>query len=312
MHILILGAGAVGGYFGARLIEAGADVTFLVRPRRAEQLVRDGLVVESSFGDFSRQVATVTAGAECAPPDIVVIACKAYGLDEALRAISPYVGGETIVLPLLNGIAHLETIDRSLPNAIVWGGLVHIGVALTPDGVIKHLNELQLFIFGPRDGVNHPPADHLLAAFDKTPVDAQLSRNIVQDLWDKLVFLATLAGCTCLMRADIGTILKAAHGERLILGLLDECRRIAEAERFPPKADQMTCYRQRLTERGSTFTASMLRDIEGGRPIEADHIIGDMVAKAAKHGIPIPLLTVAYAHLQAYEVRRPTLATDPA
>jgi len=306
MHILILGAGAVGGYFGARLIEAGADVTFLVRPRRAEQLARNGLVVESSFGDFSRQVATVTSGADCAPPDIVVIACKAYGLDGALRAISPHVGPETIILPLLNGIAHLETIERSLPNAIVWGGLVHIGVALTPDGVIKHLNELQLFIFGPRDGVPRPSAEQLRAAFAGTPVDAQLSPNILQDLWDKLVFLATLAGCTCLMRADIGTILKTTHGERLILGLLDECRAIAEAEGFPPDADRIACYRQRLTERGSTFTASMLRDIEGGRPIEADHIIGDMVSKAIKHGIPTPLLNVAYAHLQAYEARRPT------
>ena len=275
-----------------------------MRPPRARQLARNGLVVESPFGDFTQSVVAVSSCADLDPPDIVVVACKAYGLSAALDAISPAIGSNTVILPLLNGIAHVDLIRQRLPNAKLWGGLAHIAVTLTPDGIVKHLNNLHALMFGPLDGARCTAAEEFLACFADTPIDARLRDNIIQDLWDKFVFFASLAGSTCLMRASIGVILETTKGRSLILGLLDECTRVAEAERFAPSVDQIARYRDELTETGSPFTASMLRDIERGAPTEAEHILGDMVSRAAAHGISAPLLNIAFAHLQAYESRR--------
>jgi len=305
MRILILGAGGIGGYYGGRLVEAGeesgADVTFLVRAARAEQLARDGLVIESPFGDLAQPVNAVTSCEGLAPPDIILLTCKAYALDGALEAIAPCVGPDTVILPLLNGVAHFQILEQRFPDTIIWGGTAHIGVTMTPEGVVKHLNKLHVIMFGPRDGAESEAASELLAAFTPTPVDARVSPKIVQDLWDKLVFLATLAGSTCLMRASIGTILKTTDGRELILELLEECRTIAEAEGYAPDERRVVRYTAQLTEPGSPSTASMLRDIQRGSSTEAEHIIGDLVARSENHQISAPVLRTAYTHLQAYE-----------
>jgi len=309
MRILIVGAGGVGGYFGGRLVEAGADVTFLVRPQRARQLASHGLIVESPLGDINRSVTTITSAGGIETPDIILVACKAYGLDGVLTAISRCTGQGTIILPLLNGIAHLDVVEQRLPKATVWGGVAHIGVTLDPDGVVKHLNNLQVLMFGPRSGKPHSERaadlandlDSILAA---SSVDGRLRPRTEQDLWDKFVFLSTLAGSTCLMRASVGTILETPAGERLILQLLDEAARVAEAEGFAPSSNRMARYRSQLTERGSASTASMLRDMERNSPTEAEHILGDMVARAYGHAIAAPGLEIALTHLRAYEHRR--------
>jgi len=305
MRILILGAGGIGGYYGGRLVEAakdsGIDVTFLVRKARAEQLARDGLVIESPFGNAAQPVNAVTSCEGLAPPDIILLTCKAYALDGALEAIAPCVGPDTVILPLLNGVAHFQILEQRFPDTVLWGGTAHIGVTMTPDGVIKHLNKLHVIMFGPRDGVESEAAAEFLAAFKSTPINARLSVNIVQDLWDKLVFLATLAGSTCLMRASIGAILETTDGRELILALLEECRTIAEAEGHAPDERRMLRYTEQLTEPGSPSTASMLRDIQRGSSTEAEHIIGDMVSRAETHQIATPVLRTAYTHLQAYE-----------
>ncbi len=309
MKILVLGAGAIGGYFGGRLLESGADVTFLVRSPRAEQLARDGLIIESSSGNFKQKVNVITSCEKIASPDIIILTCKAYALDGALNTISGCIGPDTVILPLLNGVAHYDCIEQRFPGCTVWGGLAHLGVTLTNEGVIQHFTRHQVLMFGLRKGGDNERssvlANKFLKAFQATMIatslDVQYRPSIDQDLWDKLVFLSTLAGTTCLMRADIGTILETEHGHPFILDLLGECSVIAKAEGFAPNPDQMTRYRHQLTERGSPSKASMLRDIERGAPTEADHILGDMVARAAKYDIPAPLLKVAYTHLQAYE-----------
>ncbi len=303
MRILILGAGAIGGYFGGRLIEAGVDVTFLVRQPRAGQLARDGLVIDSPFGEFKQHVVAITSCADIKPPDIIVLTCKAYALEQALNAVAPCIAPQTVILPLLNGLAHFEIIEQRFPDTVVWGGVAHIGVTLNPDGVIKHLNTDHTLMFGPRDGTAQALADELLGNCSPASVNARLSLNIVQDLWDKLVFLATLAGSTCLMRASIGTILETTYGQELILALLNECGTIATAEGFAPDGAQIERYKQQLTEPGSPATSSMLRDIQSAAPTEAEHIIGDMVSRAAQHRISTPVLKIVYTHLQAYQAR---------
>lgn len=304
MRILVVGAGGVGGYFGGRLIEADADVTFLVRRPRAEALARQGLVVSSPLGDLSVPVKTVTADRLTGDFDLILLSCKAYDLAGVIDTIKPAATGRTGILPLLNGVAHIEILKQQFGASCVLGGLAHLAVTLEPGGAIRHLAPHCAIRFGALGGGADPWTGALLEAFTGARVDAVRSSVIMQDMWDKFVFLATLAGMTCLLRASVGTILGTIHGAGLTETLLAECAAVATAEGFPPDEQALTRYRATLTERGSSVTASMLRDIERGGPTEAEHVFGDLVSRAMRHGIAVPLLLVAYTHLQAYELRR--------
>lgn len=314
MRILILGAGGIGGYFGGRLLEAGADVTFLVRPGRAAQLANDGLIIESPLGSVRRgNVPAVTSVSEHRRPDIVILACKAYGLDAALQAIAPGIDQGTVILPLLNGLAHLAAIEQRFPAATVWGGLAHIGVTLDPDGTVRHLNTHHGLKFGTWPDKPAPAhaarlADEFAAALDAGAVDGRHSARIGHDMWEKFVFLTALAAGTCLMRASVGTIVATPGGRDLMLQFLNEATAVAAAEGFTPDPRLFEQYRNSLTEQGSSSTASMLRDIERGGPTEAEHILGDMVARAQRVALVTPALDIALTHLQAYEINRATKA----
>lgn len=304
MRIMVLGAGAVGGYFGGRLAAAGEDVTFLVRETRARQLA-DGLRIESRYGDITVPVQVVKPGEPAARPDIIVLACKSYGLSGALEAIAPHIRSETVILPVLNGLNHVPVIASRFSEAIVWGGVAHIGATLGPDGTVKHLNELHRLTVGQRsDEGSIVLAERFTEAGRRAGYDARLSTDIVQELWDKWVFLATLAAGTTLLRAPVGRICSTDTGEALMAGLLDECARVAAAEGHRPAAARIETTRRALTDRDSGFTASMLRDMQADGPTEADHVIGDLVRRADAHGLETPLLDVAWANLQVYEQAR--------
>lgn len=304
MRIVILGAGGVGGYFGGRLIEAGADVTFLVRERRKTQLDANGLVIDSPLGNARLDVACLTSADGLAPADLVMLTPKSYDLSSALDAIAPVVGEGTAVMPLLNGVSHLDTISARFPAARVWGGVAHIGATLADDGTVRHLNRINRILFGARGKAPDPIATELAALFARTPVDAEARADIEQDLWDKLVFLATLAGSTCLFRASIGTILETSEGPAVMTRMLAECAEIATAEGFKPTATELNRYAAELNRARSPLTASMLRDIEKGGLTERAHILGDLLVRARKHAISAPMLALADSHIDAYERRR--------
>jgi 2-dehydropantoate 2-reductase len=301
MQVLILGAGGVGGYVGSKLVAAGADVVFLARGQRMTSLQEQGLIINSPLGNFSAPVRTVRAAISEPPPDLIVIACKAPALQGALETIEPATGPKTRVLSLLNGVAHLEVMQRQLGSVPVLGGVAHGALNLRQDGVVEHLTPFFSMIAGPALGHSDPVAEELVELLSKAKVDARLSDHIRQDMWNKFVFLTTLAGTTCLMRASAGTILASEGGEQLVLQLLEECLAVARMEGFTPDTTSMSSYRRVLTERGSTLTSSMLRDVQSGRHTEADHILGDMLRRANRNGIDAPLLKIANAHLQCYE-----------
>ncbi len=305
MKILILGAGAIGGYVGGRLHQTGADVTFLVREKRLEALRRDGLVIRSTKGDITQKVKTVTKGSEGGPYDVVLLTCKAYDLDSAMDAIAPAVGGGTTIVPLLNGMRHLDTLDARFGAAKVVGGLARVGVAMNEQGHILHTSPFAAISFGERDG--KPPRAALTAldaAIKSSGVDGGLNANIVQDLWDKWIMLCTLAATCCLMRGTSGDILEAEEGRAIVLETVDEGRKVAAAAGHDPGEKGITTIRSFLTVKGSKFAASMLHDLEKGAMVEADHIVGDMIARAKKDGIATPNLRLAYAHLQVYMAQR--------
>ncbi len=307
MRTLVLGAGGIGGYFGGRLAEAGADVTFLVRPGRAAQLARDGLVVKSPLGDIKRPVRFITHDdlADDSRYDAVLLACKSYDLEAAIPAVAPAVSAGAVIVPMLNGMKHLDRLDLAFGLSAVLGGMCAIAATLTPLGEVQHLNNVALMAIGPRVPGQERVAESFAQDAAHARFDFRLSENIAQDMWEKFVMLATLAAMNCLMRANVGEIMQTDDGETLTLATLNECDLVAHAAGHRPRPKFMERTRAMLTDRNSSFAASMLRDVERGGPTEAPHIIGDMLERARAGGLPDAMLRVAWCHLQAHETRRP-------
>ncbi|CAG4897918.1 2-dehydropantoate 2-reductase [Paraburkholderia saeva] len=308
MRILVVGAGATGGYFGGRLAAAGRDVTFLVRAQRAEELKRAGLVIRSPRGDLTlRDVKTIQAGDTAEPFDLIVLSCKAYSLDDAVKAFAPFVGPDTAILPLLNGMAHIDTLTEQFGTARVLGGQCVIAATLNAAREIVHLNDLQSITFGELAGGSTERARAIDATLQGAGFDVALSDAVLQQMWAKWVFLSTLAASTCLFRASIGEILAAPDGKRLIEGLLSEGRAVSAHNGYPLGDDFVARVSDTLFAAGSPLTASMLRDVENRSRIEADHILGDLIRRggAAQHDdARVSLLRLAYNHLKAYEARQ--------
>jgi 2-dehydropantoate 2-reductase len=303
MRILVVGAGGIGGYFGGRLLNAGRDVTFLVRQRRAAQLAQSGLAVRSPLGDLDLPAPpTVLAEDIKGAFDLVLLSCKAYDLEGAMDSLAPAVGPDTAILPLLNGMRHMDLLKARFGAERVLGGLCMISAVLDPEGRVLHLNDLHALLFGEPDGARSPRIEAIAAALSDAGFDARLSGSILQDMWEKWIFIATGAGATCLMRAAICDIV-AAGGQHVVTALLDESAAIATVEGFPPRAAAIERTRDSYTKPDSTMTASMLRDMERGGPIEADHIIGDLLRRGGDPAAS-PTLRIVLAHLKAYEARR--------
>lgn len=301
MRILVVGAGAIGGYFGARLAEAGRDVTFLVRPRRAEQLAH-GLVLRSPLGDAliaaPRLVTTATLRE---PYDLVLLSCKAFDLEDAMESFAPAMGPHSMVLPLLNGMAHIDRLTKRFGAPAVLGGQCQISSTLNERGEVIHLNEWHTLGFGELDGSRSSRIEAVSECFVGAKVRSELSVSILQDMWEKWIFIATMAGITCLMRASLGDV-EAAGGQRTVLSLFDECGAIAAKNLHVPRANVVERFRKTLTTPGSTLTASMLRDIEEHKRTEHEHVLGDLLARA--QGVHASVLEICLTHLRAYEARR--------
>jgi len=303
MRILILGTGATGGYYGARLLAAGRDVTFLVRPRSAQLFAQRGLRVVSPNGDlFIESPVTVLTKDIHEPYDLILLSCKAYDLNAAMDSIAPAVGPETMILPLLNGMAHMAALDTRFGPECVLGGACFISGARDADGTIRHLNDLAEIVFGDRFTPASPRLEAVLTALEGANFKALLRPNIMQRMWDKWGFLATAAGITCLMRATIGDI--AAVDPTIALRLYAECTSIATAEGYPPAAHVVERESTRLSLPGSLFTASMLRDLEDGAPVESQQILGDLLECGQQHKLATPILEIAFTHVRCYEERR--------
>lgn len=303
MRILVLGAGAVGGYFGGRLAAAEADVTFLVRPSRAASLEKQGLVIESSLGDLRLPVHVVTADSLAGAFDTVLLTAKAYDLDQAIAAIRPAVAPGTAILPVLNGVRHLDRLDDEFGAERVLGGVAYIAATLTDGGVIRHLNRAHGITFGERSGRISERVEAIARAFAGTPVDASASRGIMLDMWEKFVMIASLAGINCLIRGSVGDIVAAEDGESLTLELLAECEAVAAASGYPPRPSHREQCRLMLTDPASQFSASMLRDLQAGSRTEGEAILGDMLSRARALGVPAPILRIAACHLRVHERR---------
>ena len=310
MRLLVVGAGSTGGYFGGRLAQAGRDVTFLVRPRRAAQLRESGLQIVSPHGNVTVRPKLVTAGEIEAPYDAVLLGVKAYSLDAAIDDFAAAVGPETTIIPTLNGMRHIDILEERLGileerlgKEPVAGGVCKVAATIDPDGRIVQLAQFQELAYGERDGSVSRQMERLHAFMQGAGFDARLSHSIEYEMWEKWTMLATLGGITCLMRGNIGEVVAAPGGASFILSFLDEVVSVVSAVGEAPKPAFLEGARKTLTTPGSTQSPSMFRDLQQGSPIEADQIIGDLLARGTNAGIPTPLLAAAYAHLSVYRQR---------
>jgi len=304
MRILVIGAGALGGYFGACLVRAGRDVTFMVRPRRAEQLARDGLRIVSPHGDFEVPVTTALAGTIGEPFDLILVGVKSYSLDEAMDQFAPAVGPDSTILPVLNGIGHLDRLIARFGAAPVVGGMANISAGVDAEGRITQFFPIHDLVYGEIAGGPSERTRALQACFDGAGFNARASHAVMQDMWEKFVQLGLGAGITCLMRASVGDILAAPGGREAMFQIFDECCAVATASGFKPRPAFIEFDTALITTVGSPLKWSMLRDIERGSTTEGEHILGDMVARARTLGVKTPILDLARTHLAAYEIGR--------
>lgn len=302
MNILILGAGGIGGYFGAHLIRAGANVTYLVRDQRKALIDAQGLRVETPQGAFVVRPRTVTAQDVQPKYDLILLAPKSYDLHDALQSLKGALGKGT-VLPFLNGRDHLDTLDAMLGQERVMGGVAHIAATITPEGAIRQLTEMHRLTVGARHPSHQEVAADFIELCKKAPFDSVLADDIEQVLWDKWVFLATLAGMTTLCRGSVGDIVATPYGKATTLQMFEECCRVAHACGHTIGAEAFAKAVEMLTASGSTFTASMLRDLLDGQRTEHDHILGAMIRKGHSLACPTPLLEVAHINMVIQSAR---------
>jgi len=305
LRILIVGAGAVGGYFGGRLAQAGRDVTFLVRPSRAKQLSQDGLRIISPHGDAVLSPKLISADKIGAPYDIIFLSVKAYALEAAMNDFAAAVGPETIIFPVLNGMRHIDILTKQFGEHAVIGGVCLVAAEIDHQGRIVQLADFQRLVYGERNGEITPRLKALDATLQGAGFDARLSPEIMQAMWEKWVQLASLGAITCLMRGTIGEIVAAPGGAELAIDVLNESAAVATACGQKPSEKVLSRHAAAMTAPGSLLTSSMYRDLRKVAPVEADHILGDFIERGSAHGVATPLLKAAFVNLRVYQDRLP-------
>jgi 2-dehydropantoate 2-reductase len=305
MKILVVGAGAVGGYFGGRLAQAGRDLDFLVRPARAELLNEQGLNIHSVDGRSENiPVRAVTKDQLTPDYDLVILSVKSYGLDGAVEDLAAAVGPNTVVLPFLNGMRHLDTLVERFGEDRVYGGVCMVMTRLDEDGGVVEVGKMSELVYGPLSDSPVVDLDDVHAALEEAGFGARPTKEIRQEMWDKWVFLGSLGAITCLMRAPIGPVNRAPGGAEFSAGVLAEAFAVATAAGHPP-SDRIRGFADKVisdTERETS--TSMYWDLTHDNPVEGDHIVGDLVSRGRQLGVPTPLFSLAHTHLSVYSAGR--------
>jgi 2-dehydropantoate 2-reductase len=303
MKILVVGAGAVGGYFGARLAQAGRDITFLVRPARAQQLQSEGLRIVSPRGDLTLQPKTVTANELDTPFDIIFLSVKALGLDQAINDMSPAVGPDTMIYPVLNGMRHIETLTRRFGEPVL-GGACMVSTDLDEQGRIVQMNPMEKLTYGELSGKITPRIRFFDETMRNAGFETELSTAIMQAMWHKWVMIASLGLVTCLLDGTVGEINAIPDGEQTILRAIDECAAVGAACGFPLPQPLAAFMRQAVTAKRSHLTSSMYRDLKKGAPVEVDAILGDLLEHGRSHQVDTPLLQAGCVRLRVHQNSR--------
>lgn len=304
MRILMAGAGATGGYFGARLAQAGQDVTFLVRERRFQQLQTNGLVLKTPQGTEKLEPQLIQAGSLSGHYDLIMITVKSFALEQLMGDIAPAVGPDTLIMPILNGMRHIATLQQRFGDDKVIGGLCKINATLGDSGEVIQMTPLHQLYYGALDGNNDARLQRVDAALRTGQVDNRFSDNIMDELWEKWLLLSTLGAVCCLARGDTQQILTTRGGEALLQGIFSEILAVISAEGYQPRPAVTARIFELLNNPETPMTSSMYRDLTQGFDIEADQVIGDLLLRAKRKGLMTPLLNAVDVNLQVYLQQR--------
>lgn len=305
MRILVVGAGAVGGYFGARLVKAGRDVDFLVRPARAALLRDRGLVLRTVEGETESVPVRAVTTSELTPEyDVILLAVKSYGLEGAVADLAGAVGPRTVVVPFLNGMRHLDVLTERFGQDRVYGGVSMVMTRLGEAGEIVEVGKMGELIYGPLGPSPVVELDQVHKALDGAGFTARAAEDVRQRMWDKWVFLAALGAATCLMRAPIGRVNRAPGGSDFSAAMLAEAMAVATAAGFPPSEHIRTFAEKTIGDTERETSTSMYWDLTHGNPVEGDHIVGDLLSRGRELGVPTPLFALAHTHLSVYSAGR--------
>ncbi|NXY94945.1 2-dehydropantoate 2-reductase [Streptomyces sp. BR123] len=303
MRILTVGAGAVGGWFGARLHRAGHDVTFLVRPRRAAALRARGLRVTGLGEETTLVPRLVTADEPAQAYDLVLLSVKSTALDRAAKDLAPAVGPRTAILPLLNGMAHLERLAELFGRKAVLGGVAKVVTTLDGHGDIVRLAPPSAILTGELDGAPSARVDAVRALLTGAGIDSPDTPDITAAMWHKWVFISALGASTCLLRGSVGEFNAVPGGAELARALLAEAAAVSAAAGYPVPDAELDFTTRTVTTAGSRLTPSMYRDVLAGRPTEVEHVLGDLVARARALAVRTPLLDLATLQLRVHQHR---------
>ena len=304
MRILMAGAGATGGYFGARLIQAGQDVTFLVRERRYQQLQTHGLVLQTLQGTEKFQPQLIQASTLKSHYDLIIVTVKSFALDQVMDDITPAVGPATLIMPILNGMRHIATLQQRFGEDKVIGGLCKINATLGDQGEVIQMTPLHQLLYGALNGNNDARLQRVDAALRDCQVDTLFSDNIMDELWEKWLLLSTLGAVCCLARGNTQQILTSRGGEALLQGVFTEILSVITAEGYQPRPAVTARIFELLNNPATPMTSSMYRDLTQGSDIEADQVIGDLLLRAKRNGLATPLLNAVDVNLQVYLQQR--------
>ncbi|GLY69469.1 2-dehydropantoate 2-reductase [Amycolatopsis taiwanensis] len=303
MRILVVGAGATGGFFGARLVRAGRDVTFLVRPRRAALLRERGLRITGLGENEILRPELVTAAELAEPYDVVLVSVKAAALERAVEDVAPAVGPRTVIVPFLNGMAHLDTLNARFGKESVLGGVVKVMTTINADGDILRVGPLAGFVLGEQGGGISPRVAELGKELDVDGYEFTVSADIIGEMWRKWAFIASLGAITCLMRGSVGDVAAVPGGAEFARAVIAEAAAVASAAGHPVPDAELEASTAICTRAGSPVTSSMYRDVAAGNPAEVEHVFGDLVARARAMSVDTPLLDLATLHLRVHQHR---------
>ncbi|MFB7511933.1 MULTISPECIES: ketopantoate reductase family protein [unclassified Streptomyces] len=308
MKILVVGAGATGGYLGALLSRAGEDVTFLVRPARAAALRERGLRIVGTDEEWAVEPRLVTAGelsvdGSAGSYDLVLLAVKSSGFARAVEDLAPAVGPGTAIVPLLNGLAHLDALNERFGPSAVLGGVARVVTVLDENGDIRRLAPLARLDIGEQDGIVSARAERIRAVLQGAGIDAPVSERILTAMWHKWVFITTFGAVTGLMRGTVGDVYDTPGGPAFAPAVLDEIAAIAAAAGHPLPEPERAATLAMVAAPGSRMVPSLYHDLTAGRPTEVEHLFGDLADRARSYGLPTPLLDLTTLHLRVHERR---------
>ncbi len=307
MKVAVYGAGALGGYFGARLAAGGADVTLIARGAQLVALRAEGLRVRSPLGDLQLRLAAVSDPSEVGPVDLVLFCVKSYDTEEAAGQLGPLLGPETAVLSLQNGIDNEDQIAAVIGRDHVVGGVAFIFVALAAPGVVEHTGTTSRIVFGELDGRPSDRAQRILDALVAGGVNAEMTADIRAQLWTKFSFICAVAGMTAAVRLPLGPIRDDPASWGMFRSILEEVTALAGAEGVDLAPDLVDRQIALASGLAADSYSSLYHDLVNGRRMELEAIHGTVVSRARAIGLAAPACQATYAILRPWADRnRPT------